>query len=81
MNFYPKRMPVHAGALVPFWHIGQAVSCLDLKNAKYIHGRIVPSAECLRNNPVAWIASAGLETHPGMRAIAKGFAGRLTTTA
>jgi hypothetical protein len=42
-------MPVHAGTLVPFRNIGQAVSGFDLENAENIHGRIVPPAPWLRN--------------------------------
>ena len=37
-----ERMSVHARALVPIGNVGQAVRSLDLENAKYIHGRIVP---------------------------------------
>ena len=58
MNFNSERMPVHAGALVPVGDVGQAVGGFDLENAEYIHGRIVPPAECLRN----WLAR--LEPHP-----------------
>ena len=42
MNFDSKGMAVQACALVAFRDIGQAVSGFNLKNAKNIHGRIVP---------------------------------------
>ena len=47
--FNSERMPVHAGTLVPFRNVGQAVSGFDLENAENIHGRIVPPAPWLRN--------------------------------
>jgi hypothetical protein len=44
---------MHAGALVPFWNVGQAVCRFNLEYAKYIHARIVPPAEGRRNSEVA----------------------------
>jgi len=48
--FNSERMPVHAGTLVSFRNVGQAVSGFDLENAENIHGRIVPPAPRLRNS-------------------------------
>lgn len=42
---------MHACALMPCGDIGQAVSSFNLENAKYIHGRIVPPVDILRNKP------------------------------
>lgn len=43
--FDPEGMPVHAGALVPGRNVRQAVGGFYLKNAEYIHARIVPPAQ------------------------------------
>jgi hypothetical protein len=59
--FDSKRVPVHAGAFMPFGNTGQAMSGLDLKNAENIHGRIVPPGRWLRNS--SGISLAGFESH------------------
>ena len=43
VNFNPERMPMHAGTFMPRRDVGKPVSGFNLKNSKYIHGRIVPS--------------------------------------
>ena len=70
-------MPVKTRAFVAVRDIGKPVSGFYLENAKNIHRRIVPPMTALRNH----FTLSGLETYPGMRAIAEGFAGRLSATA
>ena len=38
MNLDTERVPVHTGAFVTGGHVGQVMGCLDLEDAKDIHG-------------------------------------------
>ena len=49
VNLDPEGMAVHAGAFVVGWNVRQAMSRLDLEDAKDIHGRIVPPGDGLFN--------------------------------